>query len=337
LGQYWEIEEAAMLLLITGATGKVGTNLIAHILSEPRWKNARIRALCHQRMMPETERVEVIKGNISDRVSVDRAMAGVTHVVHLATCKETPEIVMDVAVKGMFWLLEAFRRSTTAKQFILIGGDASVGHFFYRHDGPVTEKTPHRAYPGCYAFSKVLEEVMLTQFAIQYGINTCCLRAPWIMEKDDFRYSLSFGDDLFGGPDWKTIVPTDVAEKCKREATVPILHDADGKPLKRNFVHVDDLASAISAALDNPAARNMLYNICMDEPVDYAEVAAHLKKTQNLNSIDIASGYHSTWLDNSKAKLELGWRPAYDLPKLINAAWSYQRDKNNPRKIWYPG
>ena len=35
------------------------------------------------------------------------------------------------------------------------GGDAAVGHFFYRHDGPLTEKAPHMAYPGCYALSKV--------------------------------------------------------------------------------------------------------------------------------------------------------------------------------------
>jgi hypothetical protein len=28
-----------------------------------------------------------------------------THVLHLATSKETPESVMDVAVKGIFWLL----------------------------------------------------------------------------------------------------------------------------------------------------------------------------------------------------------------------------------------
>ena len=62
------------------------------------------------------------------------------------------------------------------------------------------------AYPGCYALSKVLEEVLLEQFGIQYGLNGCCLRAPWIMEKDDFKYTLSFGDDLFGGPDWKTMV-----------------------------------------------------------------------------------------------------------------------------------
>ena len=31
-----------MLLLVTGATGKVGTNLIAHILAEPRWSGARL-------------------------------------------------------------------------------------------------------------------------------------------------------------------------------------------------------------------------------------------------------------------------------------------------------
>ena len=326
-----------MLLLVTGATGKVGTNLIAHILADGRWKDAHIRALCHQRMFPETDRVEVVKGNISDRESVDRAMAGVTHVVHLATCKETPEIVMDVAVKGLFWLLESFRQSKTAEQFILIGGDASIGHFFYRHDGPITELTPHQAYPGCYALSKVLEEVLLAQFVIQYGINGSCLRAPWIMEKDDFRYSLSFGDDVFGGPDWKTLVPADVAKKCQREGTIPILHCVDGQPLKRNFVHVADLVNAISAALDNPAAQGKLYNICMDEPVDYGSVARHLNKTRGLASIDIPSTYHSTWLDNSRAKLELGWRPNYDLEKLIDGAWNYKRALTDPRKIWYPG
>ena len=35
----------------------------------------------------------------------------------------------------------------------------------------------------------------------------------------------------------------------------------------------------------------------MDEPVDTAAVAAHLKATQGLGSIDIPSAYHSNWLD----------------------------------------
>lgn len=326
-----------MRLLVTGATGKVGTNLISKLLSKPQWDRTRIRALCHSRAMEETDRIEVVMGSIADRACVERAMAGVTHVVHLATCKETPEIVMDVTVKGLFWLLESFRQSADAKQFILIGGDAGVGHFFHEHKNPITEFTPHMAYPGCYALSKVLEEVMLTQFGIQYGLNGCCLRAPWIMEKDDFRCSLSFGDDVFGGPIWKNLVAPDVAERCRREGTVPLLRDAHDRPLKRNFVHVDDLAGAILAALGNPATNGKLYNICMDEPVDYGHVANYLMQSQNLRSIDIPSNYHSNWMDNSKAKRELDWRPRYDLKKLIDTSWSYKRAANDPREVRYPG
>lgn len=326
-----------MLILVTGATGKVGQRFIGGLLDDPRFSKARIRALCHNRLCPENERVEAVRGSISDRGAVSNALAGVTHVVHLATCKETPEDVMDVTVKGLFWLLEGFRTSATGRQFILIGGDAGIGHFFYRHEAPITEATPHQAYPGCYALSKVLEEVMLEQFQIQYGINGCCLRAPWIMEKDDFKFTLSFGDDVFGGPDWKTLVPRADAERYQREQTVPLLRDADGRPLKRNFVHVDDLVSAILASLDNPRARGQLFNICMDRPVDYGEVAAHLSRTRGLGAVDIPSQFHSNWMDNSKAKYLLEWRPVYDLEMLIDSAWGYVRLEEDPRIVWYPG
>src|SRR6478752_4627633 len=165
-------------ILVTGAAGKVGSHFIAHILQlDP---DVRVRALCHNRILEPEERLEIVRGTISDRAVVHSAMQGITHVLHCATCKETPDDVMDVTVKGLFWLLDEFRRSPASRQFILIGGDAAVGHFHYRHDGPPTEKSPHMAYPGCYALSKVLEEVMLEQFGIQYGTNGCCLRAPWI-------------------------------------------------------------------------------------------------------------------------------------------------------------
>jgi len=326
-----------MLILVTGATGKVGRNLIGRLLEDPRFAGARVRALCHNRTYDAHDRVEIARGSIADRAVVEQALEGVTHVVHLATCKEIPTDVMDVTVKGLFWLLEGFRLSRRAKQFILIGGDAGIGHFFYKHQGPITEDAPHMAYPGCYALSKVLEEVILEQFGIQYGTNGCCLRAPWIMEKDDFKYTLSFGDDVFGGPDWKTLVPAEDARRYAKTGTVPLLRDADGQPLKRNFVHVDDLVSAIVATIDNPRAERQLFNICMDRPVDYGEVADYLKRTRGLDSIDIQSQYHSNWMDNSKAKYLLGWKPDYDLEMLIDSAWTYERSRNDPRKVWYPG
>ena len=323
-----------MKILITGATGKVGRHLIAELTSQERFRSAELRALCHNRQI---ESIESVKGNIADRGCVKAAMRDITHVIHLATCKETPEDVMDVTVKGLFWLLEEFRTSPAAQQFILIGGDAAVGHFFYDHGRPVTEQTPHMAYPGCYALSKVLEEVMLAQSVIQYGINACCLRAPWIMEKDDFKYALSFGDDVFGGPRWKDMVTEDIAAQCERDGTIPLLLDAHGGPLKRNFVHVTDLVAAITTALDHPAARGKTYNICMNEPVDYGEMASYLTETRGLPSIEIPSQYHSNWMDNAAARFDLGWAPKIDLAAMIDSSWNYVRDEDDPRVVWYPG
>ncbi len=209
--------------------------------------------------------------------------------------------------------------------------------FVYPHPIPVTETQKHSAYPGCYALSKVMEEVMLEQYGIQYGLNGCCLRAPWIMEKDDFKYTLSFGDDVFGGPRWRDLVGAERAAEYVRTGAVPVMLDPDGKPILRNFVHVDDLSQAILAALDHPKARQQTFNICMNEPVDYRAVGDYLAQTRGLPTVDVPTGYHSTWLDNSKARFLLGWRPAYDLPRLIDAAWDYQRSPDDQRVVWYPG
>ena len=290
------------------------------------------------RTLPEEEGLEIIKGNIAVRDDVENALQGITHVVHLATCKETPDDVMDVTVKGLFWLLEGCRTSDSFEQFILIGGDAGMGHFFYPHPLPVTETQGHSAYPGCYALSKVLEEIMLEQYYIQYDFSGCCLRAPWIMEKDDFRYTLTFKQDVFGGPRWCDLVGPSEAEHYASCETVPIMLDPEGIPVKRNFVHLDDLLSAIIAALGKPgAAHQETFNICMDEPIDYREVGDYLASSRNLPSVDVPTEFHSTWLDNSKARFLLGWRPAVDLKQLIDRAWDYQRGEDEPRTIWYPG
>ena len=324
-------------ILVTGATGKVGSNVVRRILNEPEHDGSTIRVLCHNRRLEQSSRVEIVTGSISDRAVVRQAMEGVTHVVHCATCKETEDDVMDVTVKGLFWLLEESRRSSRFRQFILIGGDAALGHFFYPHPVPVTEAQKHTAYPGCYALSKVLEEVMLEQYYVQYNLNGCCLRAPWIMEKDDFKYSLSFGDDVFGGPRWRDLVGPEAAEAYQRSQAVPVMLDPDGTPVKRNFVHVSDLVEAILMALDHPKARQQTFNICMDEPVDYREVAKYLSATRGMPSVDVKTPFHSTWLDNTKAKLLLGWRPRVDLARLIEDAWTFERAESDPRRVWYPG
>jgi nucleoside-diphosphate-sugar epimerase len=97
------------------------------------------------------------------------------------------------------------------------------------------------------------------------------------------------------------------------------------------------LVSAILLAIDHAQARQQKFNICMDEPVDYGELGAYLAASRGLSTVEIKTPFHSTWLDNTKAKFLLGWRPEYDLKKMTDAAWEYVRAADDPRIIWYPG
>lgn len=324
-----------MKLLVTGITGKVGSNFLPAFLAEGRFAGWSIRAICNNRTIDHPA-VEVVRASLSDAAAMHAAMEGVTHVLHMAAVKESPALAMDVGVKGMFNLLEAFRATPGTRQFLLLSGDCSVGHVYQRYDAPITETSPRRAYPGCYALTKVIEEVMLEQYGIQYGINGSCLRAPWIVEKDDFRYALSFAEQ-FGGPAWTDLISAQEVSRHAAAAAVPLLRDAEGAPLRRSFIHVDDLVIAILAALDNASAAGQLFNIAMDEPVDYAALAHYLRETRSLPVAEISTPLHSNWLDNSKARFQLGWRPQVDLHTLIDRAWDYVRAPDDPRIVWYPG
>jgi UDP-glucose 4-epimerase len=138
------------LILVTGATGKVGWAFLQRVVSsgDESLAEIRVRALCHNRLPQPTSRFEVVAGSIDRREVVDAATEGVTHVLHLATSKETPETIFDVSVKGLFWLLEACRASPTFQRFVLVGGDAAVGHFVYEHPYPVTEPSRTRRTPA---------------------------------------------------------------------------------------------------------------------------------------------------------------------------------------------
>jgi len=102
-------------VLVTGATGKVGQTLVRRLLAEPKYDSFVVRALCHNRVLEPHDRVEIVRSSITQLETVQEATEGVTHVLHLATCKEMPSQIMDVAVKGLFWLLESCRASPTFK------------------------------------------------------------------------------------------------------------------------------------------------------------------------------------------------------------------------------
>jgi UDP-glucose 4-epimerase len=58
---------------------------------------------------------------------------------------------------------------------------------------------------------------------------------------------------------------------------------------------------------------NKLYNICMDEPVDYGAAAAYLKEPRVWITWTFPATTTRTGWTNSRAKFDLNWRPRNDL------------------------
>ena len=130
----------------------------------------------------------------------------------------------------------------------------------------------------------------------------------------------------------KTILVTGATGKVGRVFINRLLADS-----KFDSFSVRALVSALLLAIDHPQARQQLFNACMDEPVDYGVMGKYLNASRGLPSVEIKTPYHSTWLDNTKAKLLLDWRPEYDMQKMVNSAFDYVRAETDPRKVWYPG
>lgn len=70
------------MILVTGATGLVGAHLLQALLS----KGERIRALYRSVIpqIPGTEKIEWVKGDILDVISLEEAMLGISQVYHCA-------------------------------------------------------------------------------------------------------------------------------------------------------------------------------------------------------------------------------------------------------------
>ena len=49
------------IVLVTGATGKVGQTFIRRFLQDPTWEGAVVRAFCHNRLLNEHERLQVVR------------------------------------------------------------------------------------------------------------------------------------------------------------------------------------------------------------------------------------------------------------------------------------
>ena len=131
-----DAREETKRILVTGATGKVGRTFIDQFLADPAFDAFTVRALCHNRVLEPPTSARDCDGIAGRIARMQMRRCGIRHMCCISRREGDAGIVMDVAVKGLFWLLEACRISPTFQQFILIGGDNSLATSCIRTRSP---------------------------------------------------------------------------------------------------------------------------------------------------------------------------------------------------------
>jgi nucleoside-diphosphate-sugar epimerase len=199
-----------------------------------------------------------------------------------------------------------------------------LGIWFYPQPIPLDENHRRAAYPGYYAFSKVMEETMAEQYAIQYALPVTVLRSSWVFDGDDLLRHFSLLNNVrpaekghgFGAVDEETMRLV-----RSQQERVPILVSGAGVPLRRHIVHIEDVIQAFELMLDNPSALNQTFNIAGPAPFDYRIAAEHIARQLKIPTVELrCPDYHSFEINITRARSVLGYAPAYDIFRMAELA-----------------
>jgi nucleoside-diphosphate-sugar epimerase len=303
---------------VFGGSGKLGRRALRGL----ERRGLHVRALVH-RTPVEARGLTPIRGSVTDPEAVAEVVRGADAVVHMATMKEDPATFFDVSLRGTFNILEACRRERI-QQLLLFSGDAVMGIWFYPQPIPIDENHPRVAYPGYYAFSKVIEEVMVEQYAVQYGVPYSILRSSWVFEGDDLLQHFSLlrnVDPAEKGHGFGEVSEEVLALVRAGEERIPILADARGVPLRRHIVHIEDVMQAFDRMLGNEAALGQSFNIAAPAPFDYRVAAEYLSARRGIPTVEIrCPRYHAFEINISRARSVLGYAPENDFHRMADRA-----------------
>jgi len=332
-------------VLVSGASGKLGRAITA----------ALVNAGCEVRVLGDytpvhLDGVELFQGSVSDPRATQQAVAGIDAICQLTTTMGDPETFFEASVRaplnllealasdraqrrwraasilGTLNLLEAAWQDGRVKQFLFSSSDAAMGVWFCSQLGPINEAMPLHAYPGRYAFTKVIEEVMCQQYALEYRLPYTCLRASWIFRGDDILKHLSLTRAI--DPDrpivssWDAFLNDEQRQLVSRgEDRVPILVNGSGIPYRRHIVHIDDVVQAWLLAIGNPVAVGQTFHIAAPSAFSYDQAARYLSQKTGVPTTElVVPGCHSFEIDISRARSILGYRPAHDIYATIDMA-----------------
>jgi UDP-glucose 4-epimerase len=230
------LHDPTVKVLVTGGAGFIGSHTTKALIAA----GAYVRVLDNfstgrRESLPQHERLQVLEGDIREVGTVEAALVGVSHVLHLAAQVSVQASMADPVesmrhnVYGFVGLLDGARRAGV-RRFVYASSAAVYGHASM---GAVSETSPTLPLSP-YALEKLVNEQYCTLYEKTFGFSALGL-----------RYFNVYGPGQDARSPYSGVVSI-FADGLRQNEPLTVF--GDGRQT-RDFIYVGDIAQANVAAL----------------------------------------------------------------------------------------
>lgn len=321
-----------MKVLVTGGAGFIGSNLCEALITQ----NYDVRVLDNFatgsfdniKHLMDNPRFELQVGDIRILADCEKAVSGVTYVLHEAALGSVPRSINDpittndVNVTGFLNMLVA-SRDAGVKRFVYAASSSTYGDSKFL---PKVEDVIGKPLSP-YAITKYVNELYADVFSKTYG-----------MECIGLRYFNVFGRKQNPNGAYAAVIPLFVKKLMNHES--PIIN-GDGN-YSRDFTYIDNVIqmNLLAMTTTNPDAVNTVFNTAFGERTTLNDLIASLKEFLSIYDHEIANveiihgpnrvgDIPHSLASIDKAKNLLGYSPAFSMHEGLQAAvaWYWENLK----------
>jgi UDP-glucose 4-epimerase len=283
--------------LVTGAAGFIGSHVVDHLLL----RGYGVVALDDlSGGSPENVNADAdfVQGNVLDDELLAKLFQRerITHVFHLAAFAAeglsffTKRMNYEVNVIGSTTVVNAAVSAGTVECIVFTSSIAVYGNA----TPPVSEEiSPVPQDPYGIAKLAVEQDLRVTRDVFD---------VPYIV----FRPHNVYGERQNMRDRYRNVIGIFMRQAL---SGTPLTIFGDGNQ-SRAFTHIDDVAPVIAASIDEPAARDQIYNVGSDQPYSINELAGMVARALNLDlqveHLPARHEPHDVYADHSKLRKTFG-------------------------------
>ena len=304
--------------LVTGGAGFIGSHLVERLMQDG-FQTTVLDDLSAGSSSYVHEAATLVEGDVRDAGLVDDLVKDTDYVFHLASYTsapgslDEPQICFEINTLGTLNVLQSARRHKVRK--IIFPSSSAV----YGGESPEPCMEDDHLEPlSPYAVTKLAGEHLLEVYRATYGLEYVA-----------FRFFNVYGPRQNPEGGYAAVVPAFIqAALVGTDLTIY----GDGEQT-RDFVYVEDVASALRVAMEKGAG---VYNIGCREAVTINDLARNITDIASSGSeLLYASPRDGDILyslaDVTKVKRDLGWAPEWSLARGMQATVDWYKEAAKSR------